>query len=309
LSLATSTRVEPDAQPVEGIDLKSGRFPTIPARETKIGSSLAFLAWTLAVYDFILFGTLLPRISETFGWSEAQTLLVNTLVSVGVFIVVVVVGTFVDRLGRRRGMMMTVGGAAASSLLTAASTGAASLVGFRALSGFGMAEQSINSTYLNEVYALTESPTIRKRRGFIYSMVQTGWPFGALLAAAFIAVINATFGEGAWRWAFAIATLPALLVLVLRRGIHETPQHKLNQYLKRLVAEGRGAEAQEIADRSASPSPPPTRRARSSPANSGATPSSCPWAGSPTTSASPPSRSSAPPCWRTSKASRPRLPC
>ncbi|AWT24874.1 MULTISPECIES: MFS transporter [Corynebacterium] len=241
-----STTVTPKP---EGIDLTSGEFPRIPVAEARRGATLAFFAWTLAVYDFILFGTLLPRIKESFGWSETTALLANTLVSVGVFIVVILVGMFVDRLGRRRGMMVTVGGAAVSSFLTGISTGMASLVGFRSLSGFGMAEQSVNATYLNEVLALTDSDKVRRHRGFIYSFVQTGWPIGALLAAAFIAVVNAVLGEGEWRWAFVIATVPALFVLLLRKGINETPQYRLHQYLDRLVKEGRGDEARVIADR------------------------------------------------------------
>lgn len=243
--MATMTAIDDEPQ----LDLDSGSFPRISRDQTIRGTVLAFLAWTLAVYDFILFGTLLPRISESFGWTQETTLLVNTLVSVGVFVVVVIVGLGVDRLGRRRGMMITVGGAAFSSLLTALSTGVGSLVGFRSLSGFGMAEQSVNSTYLNEIYALTESETIRRKRGFVYSFVQTGWPVGALLAAGFVAVVNAVFGEGQWRYAFALATLPALLVFALRRGIRETPQHHFNMHLRALVRDGRRAEAEEIAAR------------------------------------------------------------
>ncbi len=188
--MTTTTTREP-----EGLQLSSGTFPAIGAKETKRGATLAFFAWTLAVYDFIMFGTLLPRIAQDFGWNEQTALLANTLVSVGVFVVVILVGLFVDRLGRRRGMMVTIGGAALSSLLTAASTGVASLVGFRALSGFGMAEQSVNSTYLNEVFALTELEGVKKRRGFFYSLVQTGWPIGALLAAAFIAGVAGCSGR------------------------------------------------------------------------------------------------------------------
>jgi MFS family permease len=107
----------------------------------------------------------------------------------------------------------------------------------------------VNSVYLNEVFALTESKAVKKHRGFFYSLVQTGWPIGALLAAAFIAGINGLFGEGAWRMAFIIATVPALLVLLLRKGIKETPQYRLNMYLKDLVKQGRQSEADDIAAR------------------------------------------------------------
>ncbi|MGY4650547.1 hypothetical protein [Mycobacterium sp. URHB0021] len=44
----------------------------VGVRETRRATSIAFFAWTIAVYDFILFGTLLPRISESFGWSTSH---------------------------------------------------------------------------------------------------------------------------------------------------------------------------------------------------------------------------------------------
>ena len=80
--MSTTTIHEP-----EDLELATGTFPTIGPKETKRGATLAFFAWTLAVYDFIMFGTLLPRIAEDFGWNEQTALLANTLVSVGVFVV------------------------------------------------------------------------------------------------------------------------------------------------------------------------------------------------------------------------------
>ncbi|WP_396125819.1 MFS transporter [Curtobacterium poinsettiae] len=72
---------------------------------------------------------------------------------------------------------------------------------------------------------------------------------GALLAAAFIAGINGLFGQESWRLAFLIATVPALFVLFLRKGIKETPQHRLNTYLRQLRKSGRTEEATEVAAR------------------------------------------------------------
>ena len=50
-------------------------------------------------------------------------------------------------------------------------------------------------------------------------MVQTGWPIGALLAAAFVAVVTAIFGADSWRLAFLLATIPAVLVALLCRTL------------------------------------------------------------------------------------------
>jgi MFS transporter, putative metabolite:H+ symporter len=219
----------------------------VSGRETRRASGIAFIAWTIAVYDFILFGTLLPRIAESFGWSTSHALLVSTLVSVGTAIVVLLVGPMVDKLGRRKGMIIAVGGTAASSAATAATFGAASLVGVRSISGLGLAEQSVNATYLNELYELTEDETIKKRRGFVYSMVQTGWPAGALLAAGFVAVVTSIFGDGAWRLAFLLATIPAVLVALLCRTLKESPQFEAQQTVRKLRRDGKHDAAAALA--------------------------------------------------------------
>src|SRR5690625_6215700 len=82
-------------------------------------------------------------------------------------------------------MMASVGGSAAAGGASALATGSVSLVGIRALSGVALAEQSVNATYLNEVFALSEDKKVKKNQGLIYAFVQTGWPVGALLAAGF----------------------------------------------------------------------------------------------------------------------------
>lgn len=220
----------------------------VSVRETRVATGIAFLAWTIAVYDFILFGTLLPRIEESFGWTTSHALLVSTLVSVGTAFVVLGVGPLVDRIGRRKGMIVSVAGTAASSAATAATVGAGSLIGVRSISGLGLAEQSVNATYLNELYAVTEDEKIRNNRGFVYSMVQTGWPLGALLAAGFVAIVTSVWGTDAWRLAFLLATVPAIVVALACRKIRESPQFEAQREVARLRTEGRTGEAVRLAE-------------------------------------------------------------
>jgi putative MFS transporter len=87
----------------------------VPTRDIRRLTIIGMIAGILSVFDFILFGTLLPRISETFGWSTSQALLVVTLVSVGTAVVLFGIGPLVDRIGRRRGMITTVLGTAVAS--------------------------------------------------------------------------------------------------------------------------------------------------------------------------------------------------
>src|SRR3954451_20626002 len=95
------------------------RFPVFSKRNTSIATVLALTAWTVAVFDYGLFGTLLPAMQRDFGWTAEWAYLVNTLIAVGTAIVAFGVGPVIDRLGRRRGMMTTIGGTAVASALTA----------------------------------------------------------------------------------------------------------------------------------------------------------------------------------------------
>lgn len=224
-------------------------FRKISLKETRLVTLIAFLAWTIAVYDYILFGTLLPRIEESFGWDSSHALLVSTLVSAGVFLVIIFFGPLIDKLGRRKGMMASVGGSAAAGGASALANGSVSLVGIRALSGVALAEQSVNATYLNEVFALSEDKKVKKNQGLIYAFVQTGWPVGALLAAGFVGLVTAWFGADNWRIAFLISMVPAAVVFVLIYFfLKETPQFNAMKQMKAYQKAGNTAAAQAIAD-------------------------------------------------------------
>lgn len=211
---------------------------TITPRTLLTVSIVCFFAWVFSVYDFTLFGTLLPVIAEDFGWSPAYAAGVNTWVTVGVFLVSLVVGSLLDRFGRKRALIITVIGAAISSGLTGLAAGAVSLVLIRAFSGFGASEEVVNAVYLNEVYAKA------KRRGFMYSFVQSGWPVGALVAAGLTALMLPHLG---WRWTFVVAMLPAVLVAVAATRLPESPAYAALKEVRRLRAAGDEAAAGEIA--------------------------------------------------------------
>lgn len=52
--------------------------PTISPRVIRTTSIVCFLAWVFSVYDFVLFGTLLPKIADEFGWSASYATAVAT---------------------------------------------------------------------------------------------------------------------------------------------------------------------------------------------------------------------------------------
>jgi putative MFS transporter len=218
----------------------------IRPKDARYATWIAFIAWVFSVYDFILFGTLLPEIRADFGWSEAFAATISTLVSVGTFFVALAVGPLIDRIGRKKAMITTTAGAAISSGLTGITPGAVApawLVGARSASGLGYSEQAVNSTYLNELYASVEGKERNANRGFIYSLVQGGWPMGVVLAAAITSVLLPLVG---WRGVFLIATFPAIVIAILGRRLKESPQYEVLREGRRLKAAGRREEADAL---------------------------------------------------------------
>ncbi|MDO4028988.1 hypothetical protein [Clavibacter michiganensis] len=69
--MSTDTSRPGTAPADTGAAASSGALPAglekVSVRQTRRVTGIAFLAWTIAVYDFILFGTLLPDISRDFG--------------------------------------------------------------------------------------------------------------------------------------------------------------------------------------------------------------------------------------------------
>lgn len=192
-------------------------------------SFVCFLAWVASVYDYTLFGTLLPVIAEDFGWTTAQATAVNTWAMVGVLIVCLAVGTIIDRMGRKRALILLVIGGAISSGLTGAAIGALSMIIIRSFSGFAVSEEVVNSVYLNEIYRKTKS------RGFMFSLVQSGWPVGALFGAAMTALLLPTIG---WRWSFVLAAAVSIIVLVLATRLPESPTFLAMKEVQRRIDSG-----------------------------------------------------------------------
>jgi MFS family permease len=216
--------------------------------EIRFGTWIAFFAWVFAVYDFVLFGTLLPKLGAEFGWSLAHQAAVATWIATGTAVVALLIGPLVDRLGRRSGIMFTVGGAAVCSALTAigGAAGSVVLILIRSLSGLGYAEETVNATYLTELYAATDDPRLSRRRGFIYSLVQGGWPVGALLAAALTAILLPLIG---WRGCFIFVAVPSLVVALLARRLRESPQFELLHEIRRLRESGQEGAGRSLASR------------------------------------------------------------
>ncbi|BBD73621.1 MFS transporter [Sulfodiicoccus acidiphilus] len=209
-------------------------------------SVIAFLAWTISVYDYILFGNMLPVMQSYFHWTDTQSSLLATLVSIGILLVSFTVGPMIDRFGRVKAIAITTAGVAISSLLTGIAGLLVAPIAFvwiavvRAFSGFGYSEQAANSAYLTEIYK-------EKVRGTIYSFVQGGWPIGVLLGSAFIILL---LGKVPWYAIFWFATIPAVVVALLALFLlPETERYFHIRTVRAYIKAGKVEEAKSLMDK------------------------------------------------------------
>lgn len=185
---------------------------------------VTFLAWTMSVYDYTLFGTLLPVLADEFGWSTSESTWVNTLATIGVFVVSLIVGPVLDKVGRKPALIVLITGGALASGLTGLAAGAVSVVLIRSLTGLSLSEEVVNSVYLNEMLKKVRS------RGFVYSFVQSGWPVGALLSAGITALILPIVG---WRWTFFVAAVIVVPIILLALKLPRSPTFMAIKEVKR----------------------------------------------------------------------------
>lgn len=226
------------SSPQKSMEHSFPEFPDFTRGQVVYTAAVAFVGWSLAVYDLITFGNMLPAIQSTFGWSTPTVTYIATFVSLGSLVFAVSVGPLIDFLGRRAALLVTTGGAALSSGLSALAFGPVSLVLFRTLSGLGLSEQAVNSAYLNEVFK-------PRHKGFLYGIVQAGWPFGVMISAGLAVAIEPSIG---WRAVFLVGTFPLLIMLLLRTRLKESPYFRKVQYVRKLRASG-DSEAAEAAAR------------------------------------------------------------
>jgi putative MFS transporter len=151
---------------------------------------------------------------------------------IGMFAGAALAGILADRFGRRPLFQGTLLLYSLATGLCALSSGLGMLLGMRFLVGLGLGgELPVASTLVSEL-----SPA--RRRGLMIVLLESFWAYGWVLAALIGYFVIPSYG---WRAAFLIGALPALYVLLLRRGIPESPRF--------LAIRGHQADAEAVLQR------------------------------------------------------------
>ena len=175
-------------------------------------------------FDLFIIAVALPFIQTQFQASPSMLGLAAAAAPLGCIIGSTIFGRFTDRLGRRMILLIDLVFFVLFAGLSAISWSIESLMVFRFLLGIGIgADYPVSSTYITE-----NMPTRLRGR-----MLVSGFGFQALgmLAGALLGVmILKLYPEiNAWRWILGFAVIPAIIILLFRLTLPESPRWLINQ--------------------------------------------------------------------------------
>ncbi|MGW5496151.1 MFS transporter [Streptomyces olivaceoviridis] len=178
----------------------------------------AFGGYALDSYDYFTLPLSMVALSAYFGLSSGQTGLFTTVTLVVSAVCGAAAGVIADRVGRVRALMITVVTYAVFTVACGFAPTYETLLVFRALQGLGFGGEWAVGAILVAEYASA------RHRGRTLGAIQSSWAVGWGLAAVVYTLVFSFAGDDlAWRVMFWTGALPALLVVWLRRSVHDAP--------------------------------------------------------------------------------------
>ncbi|MEV5432469.1 MFS transporter [Streptomyces sp. NPDC052701] len=179
----------------------------------------AFGGYALDSYDYFTLPLSMVALAAYFGLDSGQTGLFTTVTLVVSAIGGALAGVLADRIGRVKALMLTVITYAVFTVACGFAPDYETLLVFRALQGLGFGGEWAVGAILVAEYASAG------HRGRTLGAVQSSWAVGwALAAIVYTLVFSLVDDDLAWRIMFWTGALPALLVVWVRRSVHDAPE-------------------------------------------------------------------------------------
>ncbi|AUW47740.1 MFS transporter [Rhizobium leguminosarum] len=189
------------------------------------------LVWAADAMQVLAIGFSAPSIAASFGITVPQALQTGTLFFLGMLIGAFVFGRLADSIGRRPVLFIAIILDAICGVASAFAPDLQWLLVARFLTGLG-----VGGT-LPVDYAMMAEFLPSDRRGRWLVLLEGFWAIGTV-ALALLALVAGTQGGEAWRTIFLVTGLPALIGVVLRFYVPESPLY-LNQ-------QGRSEQARQV---------------------------------------------------------------
>jgi len=173
----------------------------------------SFLGWTLDAFDFFVLVFVIPVIAREFHRPISDVAYTITITLVMRPVGALIFGWMADVYGRRLPLLIDVIFYSIVEVLSGLAPSYGWFLFLRALYGIGMGgEWGVGASLAMEGVS-------SKRRGLMSGLLQEGYAFGYLLAAAAFFFIFPHYG---WRALFNVGGLPALLTLFIRTRVPES---------------------------------------------------------------------------------------
>jgi MFS family permease len=174
---------------------------------------MSWAGWAFDFYDLVLFSFLLIPIGQELHLSNVALsyILGSSLAATAVG--GVIFGVLADRYGRKNVLQWTILTYSIGTFFCGIASSIELLLMFRIVTGLGVGgEWATGQTYVGETFP----PKMRGRYG---AFMQTGAPFGIVLASVIGGFVAPSIG---WRACFFVSVLPALLVVFIRTRLPES---------------------------------------------------------------------------------------
>lgn len=188
-----------------------------PTRHQWAAFSAAWFGWVLDAFDFMIFLLVMTEIGRTYEVSQVAVSFSVTLTLLARLPGGYVAGMLADRFGRRLPLMLSILGFSLCNGLMAIAPSFLAVLALRTLFGLFMGAEWTAGTTL----AMENWPA--RSRGIASGVLQGSWAVGALLAAPVHALVVPHWG---WQGLFAVAAIPAIVVLPIRFFVKESEEWK-----------------------------------------------------------------------------------
>ena len=176
------------------------------------------LVWMADAMQVLSIGFTAPSIAKTFGLAMPQALETGTIFFVGMLLGAFGFGRLADRIGRRPVLLAAVLVDACFGVASAFAPDFTWLLALRFLTGVG-----VGGT-LPVDYTMMAEFLPSDRRGRWLVLLESFWALGTICLAV-LALWAVQWGDDAWRVIFLVTGLPALVGVVLRFYIPESPMY------------------------------------------------------------------------------------
>ncbi len=183
------------------------------------------MGYFLDGYDLLVIGPALLFIGPLFHIGVVELTLIGVATIVGQLIGGAIFGFVADMKGRKKIYQWDMLIFALFAILSAVSTNAIELIVFRALLGL-----AIGADYALTLSIIGEFSPVKVRGRLLGTGLMSWWIGGAV--AVFLGLMLLPYGDVSWRYLLGAGAIPAIIVLILRRNVEDTPRFAVEKQNK-----------------------------------------------------------------------------